>query len=453
MTYFPPSPLAEIDRAHHLHPFTDYKAMKNEGVHIITHAEGNYIFDDQGNKILDAMAGLWCVNVGYGRKELIDAASQQLAKLPYYNTFFRTSNEPAAKLAERLVQISPDGINHVFYANSGSEANDTIVRMVRHFWTLEGKPQKRVIIGRDYGYHGSTIITASIGGMSGMHQQAARLPDFEHIKPPYGFLYQGNMDEAAFAETAAGWLDEKILELGADNVAAFIAEPIQGAGGAIIPPAGYFDHIQEICRRHDILLIADEVITGYGRTGQWFACQTMNFAPDMIASAKGLTSGYLPMSAALIGDRVAKRLVDDAGEFGHGFTYSGHPVAAAVALANLDIIEKEGLISRLRDDIAPYFAKALRRLEDHPLVGEARASGLIGAVELVKDRNGPVLFDPPGEVAEICRDCAVKNGLMVRATRDAIILSPPFTFTRENVDTTVRILGEALAETASRLKS
>ena len=258
--------LSDIDISHHLHPFTDYKSMKSEGTRIITEAEGHYIIDSDGNRILDGMAGLWCVNVGYGRQELIDAATKQMQALPYYNTFFKTSNAPAAALAEKLASIAPEGINHVFYANSGSEANDTIVRMVRHFWALEGKPQKQKIISRDYGYHGSTTVAASMGGMSGMHQQAGNLPDFHHIKPPYGFLYQGNMDDATFAETSAGWLETAIQELGADNIAAFIAEPIQGAGGVIIPPEGYFNHIQDICRRHDILFVADEVITGYGRT-------------------------------------------------------------------------------------------------------------------------------------------------------------------------------------------
>ena len=443
--------LSDIDISHHLHPFTDYKSMKSEGTRIITEAEGHFIIDSDGNRILDGMAGLWCVNVGYGRQELIDAATKQMQALPYYNTFFKTSNAPAAALAEKLASIAPEGINHVFYANSGSEANDTIVRMVRHFWALEGKPQKQKIISRDYGYHGSTTVAASMGGMSGMHQQAGNLPDFHHIKPPYGFLYQGNMDDATFAETSAGWLETAIQELGADNIAAFIAEPIQGAGGVIIPPEGYFNHIQEICRRHDILFVADEVITGYGRTGQWFASQTMGLEPDLIATAKGLTSGYQPMSAVLVGDRVANRLVQDGGEFYHGFTYSGHPVAAAVALANLELIEKENMIETVREVTAPYLAEALAPLADHPLVGEVRTFGLLASIELVEDKNGPVLFEDEGAVGVICRDHAINRGLMMRAVRDGMILSPPLTFTKDDIDQVVAIATAALDDTLATL--
>ena len=262
---------------------------------------------------------------------------------------------------------------------------DTIIRMVRHFWALEGKPEKRIIIGRDYGYHGSTILAASMGGMSGMHEQAAKEADFIHIKPPYGFLYQGNQSEEMFAATAAGWLEDAILSHGADKIAAFIAEPIQGAGGVIIPPQGYFEHIQEICRKHDILFIADEVITGFGRTGQWFASQTMNLSPDMMTLAKGLTSGYVPMSAVMVGDRVFNGLKEKGGSF-----ITASPIQAilsrAVALANLDIIESEGLIDTVRNDTGPYLAKALAPLADHIMVGEVRTFGLLACIELVDDK-------------------------------------------------------------------
>ena len=445
--------LSDIDINHHLHPFTDYKSMKAEGTRIITHADGHYIMDDNGNRILDAMAGLWCVNVGYGRQELVDAATRQMQALPYYNTFFKTSNAPAAELSRKLAEIAPDGINHVFFANSGSEANDTIVRMVRHFWALEGKPQKRKIISRTYGYHGSTTVASSMGGMTGMHEQAGSLPDFHHIKPPYGFLYQGNMDDATFAETSAGWLETAIQELGADTIAAFIAEPIQGAGGVIIPPQGYFTHIEAICRKHDILFVADEVITGYGRTGEWFASQTMGLSPDLIATAKGLTSGYQPMSAVLVGDRVASRLVDDGGEFYHGFTYSGHPVAAAVALANLALIEKEGMIDTVKNVTGPYLAEALKPLADHPLVGQVRSFGLLACIELVDDKNGPVLFKDEGSVGVICRDHAIQRGMMMRAVRDGMILSPPLTYTKDDIDTTIAIAKDALDDTLKTLRA
>ena len=441
----------QLDSAHHMAPFTDYGEQRKHGARIITHAEGHYIYDSDGNRILDGMAGLWCVNVGYGRSELVDAATRQMTVLPYYNNFFKTSNKPIIALSKRLADITPEGLNNVFYANSGSEANDTIIRMVRHFWALGGRPEKRVIIGREYGYHGSTIMSASMGGMSGMHEQAAAEPDFDHIRPPYGFLHQGNQDEAQFAANAASWLEEKIREIGADKVAAFVAEPVQGAGGVIVPPEGYFEHIQDICRRHDILFIADEVITGFGRTGHWFASQRMNLSPDMMTMAKGLTSGYVPMSAVMVGDRVAERLISDGGEFYHGFTYSGHPVAAAVALANLDIIEGEGLIERVRDDTGPYLGEALALLADHPLVGEVRTYGMLAAIELVKSKEGPELVADVGVVGMMCRDHAVANGLMMRAVRDGMILSPPLTFTRDDIDATVAIARTALDATAADL--
>ena len=440
-----------LDSAHHMAPFTDYGEIRQHGARIITHAEGHHIFDTDGNRILDGMAGLWCVNVGYGRRELVEAATAQMNALPYYNNFFKTSNQPVVALSKKLADLTPDGLNNVFYANSGSEANDTIIRMVRHFWALEGKPEKRVIIGRTYGYHGSTIMSASMGGMAYMHDQAANEPDFEHIRPPYGFLYQGNQDEAEFAANAASWLEDKIAEVGADKVAAFVAEPVQGAGGVIVPPAGYFQHVQDICRRHDILFIADEVITGFGRTGQWFASQTMDLSPDMMTLAKGLTSGYLPMSAVMVGDRVADRLIADGGEFCHGFTYSGHPVAAAVALANLDLIEREDMIRTVREDTGPYLAEALAPLADHRIVGEVRTFGMLAAIELVQSKDGPVMFGNTGAVGAICRDHAIQRGLMMRAVRDAMILSPPLSYTRDDIDATVRIATAALDATAGQL--
>jgi len=440
-----------LDSAHHMAPFTDYGDLRQKGARIITHAEGHYIYDSDGNRILDGMAGLWCVNVGYGRPELVEAAATQMAKLPYYNNFFRTSNQPVAELSAKLAEITPDGLSNVFYANSGSEANDTIIRMVRHYWALEGKPEKRVIISREFGYHGSTIMSASLGGLKGMHDQAANEPGFAHIRPPYGFLHQGNQDEAEFAANAASWLEDKIIEIGASNVAAFVAEPIQGAGGVIVPPAGYFKHIQEICRQHDILFVADEVITGFGRTGQWFASQTMELEPDMMALAKGLTSGYVPMSAVMVGDRVANKLVADGGEFYHGFTYSGHPVAAAVALANLELIEREDMITRVREDTGPYLAEALAPLAEHRIVGEIRTFGVLAAIELVKSKDGPEMFEDTGATGVICRDHAINRGLMMRAVRDAMILSPALTYSRADIDETVRIAAQALDATADQL--
>ena len=435
----------------HLPPFTNYEELSRNGVRIISKASGNYIYDEDGNKILDAMAGLWCVNIGYGREELAEVAKEQILKLPYYNSFFKTNNIPTAELSEKLSKITPKGLSHSFFANSGSEANDTIIRMVRHYWNLEGQPKKRKIIGREYGYHGSTIMSASMGGMVDMHNQSANEADFYHILAPYSFKYQGNQSNELFSETASFWLEEKLIELGPENVAAFIAEPIQGAGGVIIPPEGYFNHTQKICRKYDILFIVDEVITGFGRTGKWFASDQMDLNPDMMTLAKGLTSGYIPMSAVMVGERVAEKLIKDGGEFNHGFTYSGHPVAAAVALENLKIIESEHLISKVSNETTPYFAAKINGLKDHPLVGEVRSYGLLACIELVKNKSGPELFENTGEAGAVCRDYCIQNKLMMRAVRDGMIMSPSLTISDTEIDEMVSKLELSLDQTIKKI--
>ena len=436
---------------HHLPPFTNYKDLNQNGVRIISNASGNYIYDNDNNKILDAMAGLWCVNIGYGRSELAEIAKEQMLKLPYYNSFFKTNNIPTAELSHKLAQITPKGLNHTFFANSGSEANDTIIRMVRHYWCLDGQPQKRIIIGREYGYHGSTIMSASMGGMVDMHKQSAKEKDFYHIPAPYSFKYQGNQSVELFSETASGWLEEKILELGAQNIAAFVAEPIQGAGGVIIPPEGYFSHIQKICKKYDILFIVDEVITGFGRTGKWFASDKMHLEPDMMTLAKGLTSGYIPMSAVMVGERVSSKFIKEGGEFNHGFTYSGHPVATAVALENIRIIENEKLIQNAANNIIPYLSSKIKTLDDHPLVGETRTYGMLGCVELVKEKSGPKFFENTGEAGAICRDFCIKNGLMMRAVRDGMIMSPSLTISKNEIDEMFNKLRVSLDQTLEKL--
>ncbi|MDD2706253.1 MAG: aminotransferase, partial [Acidocella sp.] len=333
-----------MDAAHHLHPFTDHKALHEGKVRVITGADGVFLIDADGNRILDGMAGLWCVDVGYSRPELVEAATKQMAKLPYYNTFFKTTNEPAAELAARLAKITPEGLNHAFFACSGSEAVDTALRLARVYWQTVGKPEKKIIIGRELGYHGSTTLGASAGGMSDMHRQAGDMPNFAHVMPPYWYDLGSQMSPEEFGIYAAKQLENKIHELGAANVAAFIGESRQGAGGVIIPPETYWPEINRICQENDILLIADEVICGFGRTGKMFGSDYFGIKPDLMTLAKGITSGYAPLSAVMVGDRVADVLINDVGEFYHGFTYSGHPVSCAVALANLDIIEREGLV-------------------------------------------------------------------------------------------------------------
>jgi putrescine aminotransferase len=442
------------DLAHHLHPFTDQHALPAQGVRVIARAEGTYLFDSDGRRLLDAFAGLWCVNIGYGRKELAKVAYDQMIELPYYNTFFKTTTPPTAELSKILSDLAPKGLERVFYGLSGSAANDTIARMARHYWNLMGKKTKKTIIGRRNGYHGSTMAAASMGGMTYMHAIAdLPLPGFVHIQQPYWYGEGGDLTPAEFGRKAAKALEDKILELGPENCAAFVGEPIQGAGGVIIPPDTYWPEIQRICKQYDLLVIADEVICGFGRTGNWFASEHFKIDPDFMTLAKGLTSGYLPLSAVMVGKRVADVIAGDkGGEFNHGYTYSGHPVSCAVAMENIRILREEGLVTRVHNETGPYLAKRLQELKDHPLVGEVRSLGFIGAIELVKDKAKRQFFDPIGEVGTICRDHCFANGLVMRATRDTMLLSPPLLWTSAHVDEFMELTRKALDLTLADVK-
>ncbi len=428
------------DAAHFLHPFTDHQALAAKGSRIITRGEGVWLWDSEGQQIFDAMSGLWCVNVGYGRQELIDAATQQLQTLPFYNAFFQTATPPSIALAEKLAQLSPPQFQHVFFSGSGSEGNDTVVRLVRRYWDLQGQPGRHTIISRLNAYHGSTMAGASLGGMVDMHAQGGLpIPGIVHIEQPY-FAALGQPGESRddFGRRAASWLEYKILEVGPDKVAAFIGEPVQGAGGVIIPPDTYWPEIQRICDQYGVLLVSDEVICGFGRTGQWFGCEHFGARPDLITFAKGVSSGYIPLGGVLVGNRVARTLIEQGGEFNHGYTYSGHPVACAVALANLDVIEREGLVQRVHDDTGPYLAQQFAALQAHPLVGEAETCGLMGAIRLVRrkaegnTRAEP--FDPALSVGMVCRGHCFSNGLIMRAVGDRMIIAPPLILTRELID-------------------
>lgn len=440
-----------LDRRHHLHPFTDFKALGHKGSRIITRAEGVYLWDSEGNRILDGMAGLWCVNVGYGRRELAEAAYRQMLELPYYNIFFQTAHPPAVELSRVLAEVTPPHLNHVFFTGSGSEANDTVVRMVRRYWDLRGKPSKFNIVSRVNAYHGSTMAGASLGGMGPMHAQGGLpIPGIVHVAQPYWYAEGGDLTPAEFGVRAARALAEKIDELGAENVAAFIAEPIQGAGGVIVPPETYWPEISRICAERDILLVVDEVICGFGRTGKWFGSDYYGLEPDLMPIAKGLSSGYMPIGGVMVGDRVAEVLIEEGGEFHHGFTFQGHPVACAVALENLRILREEKIIERMQD-VVPYFQQRLRELGDHPLVGEVRGVGFLGAVEIVRDKKKRQFFEPAGRVGTICRDHCFDNGLVMRAVRDTMIVSPPLIMTREHVDELVTKARYCLDLTAAEL--
>ncbi|MBR9878722.1 MAG: aspartate aminotransferase family protein [Gammaproteobacteria bacterium] len=444
--------LKELDREHHLHPFTDFKALGEEGSRIIVDAEGVYIQDADGHRILDGMAGLWCVNLGYGRQELVDAASEQLTQLPYYNNFFKTTHPPAVELAETLCRLAPAHMNRVFFTGSGSEANDTVLRMVRRYWALKGQPEKQWIIGRENGYHGSTVAGMSLGGMAPMHEQGGPcVPGITHIRQPYWFGEGRDQTPEAFGRACAEALEARIQELGSDKVAAFIAEPVQGAGGAIIPPDSYWPAIKEVLERHQILLVVDEVICGFGRLGEWFGSVHYDLKPDLMPIAKGLSSGYLPIGGVLVGDRVAETLIDEGGEFYHGFTYSGHPVCAAVALKNLELMQAEGVVERVRDDLGPYLATRWKSLESHPLIGEARSLGLIGALEIVADKDSGKRFDKSLAVGNLCRDICFETGLVMRSVGDTMVISPPLVISHVEIDELVRLAREALDETLRRL--
>jgi putrescine aminotransferase len=442
------------DAAHFLHPFTDFKSLAAKGSRIIERAEGIYLWDTEGHKILDAMSGLWCVNVGYGQQALIDAATRQMHELPFYNAFFQTATPPAIELAELLSQVTPPQFQHVFFSSSGSESNDTIVRMVRRYWDLLGQPDRKVIIGRVNGYHGSTMAGASLGGMSGMHAQGGLpIPDIVHIDQPYQHEHGKGMDRDEFGRVAAGWLEKKILEVGPEKVAAFIGEPVQGAGGVIIPPRTYWPEIQRICDQYGVLLVSDEVICGFGRTGHWFGCETMGSKPDLMTFAKGVTSGYVPLGGVMVGDRVARVLIDEGGDFNHGYTYSGHPVACAVALANIRLMQQLKLVERVRDDVGPYLASRWATLKDHPLVGDAETCGLMGAIRLVKDQARDESFDEQHDIGMACRAHCFANGLIMRAVGDRMIIAPPLVITRAQIDELVGLARRALDLTLAQVRA
>ena len=451
--HMPTERLQALDAAHHMHPFTAGAELAAKGARVITAARGVMLTDSEGAQILDAMAGLWCVNIGYGREELAEAAARQMRELPYYNTFFQTTHVPAIALAAKLAELAPGNLDHVFFAAGGSEANDTNIRLVRHYWAAKGKPEKTVIIARRNAYHGSTIGAASLGGMAPMHAQGGLpIPDVVHIGQPDWYAEGGEMSPEEFGLMRARELEAKIDELGEGRVAAFIAEPVQGAGGVIVPPESYWPEIQRICDEREILLIADEVITGFGRTGNWFGSQTWNIRPDIMTIAKGLSSGYAPIGGSLVSDEVAG-VIAGAGEFNHGYTYSGHPVSAAVALENLRIMEEERVVEHVREVAAPHLAERWGALVDHPLVGEARLSGLMASIALTPDKAARAPFaSPAGTVGLICRERCFANGLVMRHVGDRMIVAPPLVITPEEIDLLIERAVQSLDETLAKLR-
>jgi putrescine aminotransferase len=450
----PTAELQALDAAHHMHPFTAGSELAEMGARVITRAKGVTLTDSDGRELLDAMAGLWCVNIGYGRDELAEVAYRQMKELPYYNTFFNTTHVPAIALSQKLAELAPDGFNHVFYAGSGSEANDTNIRLVRHYWASKGQPERKIIISRKNAYHGSSVGSASLGGMTYMHEQGdLPIANIHHIDQPNWWAEGGDMTPEDFGLERAKQLETAILHHGADKVAAFIAEPVQGAGGVIIPPDTYWPEIQRICDEHGILLIADEVICGFGRTGQWFGSTTYNIKPHIMTIAKGLSSGYAPIGGSLVCDEVA-HVVNHAGDFNHGYTYSAHPVSAAVALENLRILEEEGIVDRVREETAPYLQEKWEALADHPLIGQATIKGMMGALAMTPHKESRAAFDlPKGTIGYYCRTRCFENGLVMRHVGDRMIISPPLVIQKDEIDTLIDRAVQSLDETYVWAKS
>lgn len=451
--HMPTAELQALDAAHHMHPFTDNSALAKKGARIMKSAKGVWLTDTEGHRIIDGMAGLWCVNIGYGRKELAAAAAAQMEELSYYNTFFQTSHIPVIALAAKIAEVAPGDLNHVFFAGSGSEANDTNIRMVRRYWDIKGQPEKRILIARTNGYHGSTMGGGSLGGMSGIHAHGGKIAGIVHIGEPNWWEQGGDMTPEDFGLLRARELETMILQLGVENVAAFIGEPVQGAGGVIIPPSTYWPEIQRIVDKYGILLIADEVITGFGRTGNMFGSTTFGIRPHIMTIAKGLSSGYQPIGGSIVCDEVAE-VMGSAGDFNHGYTYSGHPVAAAVALENIRILQEEHIVEHVRDVAHPYLAAKWQALTDHPLVGEAKLVGLMGSLALTPNKATRAKFaSDTGTVGYRCRERCFANDLIMRHVGDRMIISPPLVITPDEIDILIARATKSLDECYAGLKA
>ncbi|MDG0983748.1 MAG: aspartate aminotransferase family protein [Tateyamaria sp.] len=450
--HLPTKELQALDAAHHMHPFTAGGELADKGARIITRANGVYLHDSEGNEILDGMAGLWCVNIGYGRAELADVAAQQMKQLCYYNTFFQTTHVPAIALAQKIAELAPDKLNHIFFASSGSEANDTNIRLVRTYWATKGKPEKKIIISRKNAYHGSSVGSGSLGGMTPMHEQGGLpIPDIIHINQPNWWAEGGDKSPEEFGIATAKELEEVIMGQGENRIAAFIAEPIQGAGGVIIPPDTYWPEIQRICDKYEILLIADEVICGFGRTGNWFGSQTMGIKPHIMTIAKGLSSGYQPIGGSIVCDEVAE--VIGSGEFNHGYTYSGHPVASAVALENIRLLEEENILDHVRKVAAPALKEMWHNLGDHPLVGETTIVGMLASLALTPNKESRAKFAmEAGTAGFTCRERCFANNLIMRHVYDRMVISPPLVITPEEIKEMGKRARSALDECYTILK-
>jgi len=449
-TAAPNSNLADLDRRYNFHPFTALATHETHGPSVVmARGDGVWLEDVDGKRYVDGMAGLWCVNVGYGRKELAEAMREQAETLSYCHAFSSMSSDKPALLAERLIENAPVPMSKVFFGNSGSDANDSQVKLVWYYNNVRGRPEKKKIISRRRGYHGVTVVSGSLTGLPGVHAGFdLPLPFIRHVSPPHRLWEGHGMDDETFVGKLVDELEQLIEAEGADTIGAMIAEPVMGAGGVIVPPDGYFEAIQAVLRKHDILLIADEVICGFGRLGHWFGSGALDIKPDLITIAKGVTSAYFPLSGVMVSEEVWRTLVDGEkkfGPFGHGYTYSAHPIGAAVALANLDLIENEGLVENAAVRGRHLHGRLREAFADHPLTGEIRGFGLVGAVEFVTRKDPPQAFDPGLKVAIRIAQKALENGVITRAlpASDSVSFSPPLTINDDEIDTLVNGVREA----------
>jgi L-2,4-diaminobutyrate transaminase len=448
--------LDEMDKQSLLHPYTSIADHQESGSIVVAGGSGARIRDMEGREYLDAMGGLWCVNIGYGRQEMADAIAEQAGKLAYYHLFFAMAQEPAIRLADKVLSVMPEHMSKVFFCNSGSEANDTQVKIVWYYNNLRGKPEKKKFISRQGAYHGVTVAAASLTGLPPIHKSFnLPLPGFLHTSSPHAYWNKPeDMSEREFSAKLAADLEALIEREGPDTVAAFIAEPVMGAGGVIVPPEGYFEAIQPILRKHDILFIADEVICGFGRMGTWFGSDYFKLEPDMITIAKGLTSAYVPMSAAVISEKVWDVLKEgspEIGPFAHGYTYGGHPIAAAAGLKTIEIMQREDLVGAAAK-VAPVFQSRLRQaFADHPLVGEVRGAGLLAAIELIKDKSAKTPFDMTSKIGPRLAAKLMDEGMINRGVVNSVCFSPPLVISEADVDEMVAKFDRALSAMAAEL--
>ena len=447
--------LRQKDRDHNIHPWTDFATFKEEGSEVMAEADGVYVYNAEGERYMDGIGGLWCVNIGYGRDEMAQAIADQVRRIPYYSTFTHLTTPPAAELAAKLAELTPASINHVFYGTGGSMANDTAIRVIHFYFNRLGKPAKKKIISRVDAYHGSTYLAMTLTGVKSNHVGFDLAPGLVHYIPaPHTYRRPDGMSVEAFCDEKVADLENKILELGPENVACFIAEPIMGGGGVIVPPPGYHARTKAVCEKYEVLYISDEVVTGFGRLGHFFASEPVfGFTPDIITSAKGLTSGYIPHSATLFSDAIYEVISvpqEEGALFTHGFTYAGHPVSCAAGLKNIEIIEREDLCGHVRE-VGPYFEARLNELLSLPLVGDVRGKQFMMCVEAVKNKETREVFEADAKIgARITRHCQ-SRGLLVRPLGHMNVLSPPLTLTRAQIDTLVDTLRESIIATQNDL--